>query len=265
MKIERELHKDFKDEQELMRQIDLYNFQIEEIEEAELDEIEDENIDEEYRVMANSEYILENMIQTKNIIDKDLYEISKAISYMGENSSKTNKYDKMLERIRSSYYELEEVGYDLEDEIENISVDKERANQIERRFDIINTLKRKYGNSIKEILAYLEKIKKEAEKLKNFEEYTKELEEKKEELEKLLKKLAEDIHKKRIKAAEEISDKITKQLHDVEMLQSIFKIEVNKKDEFNKYGMDEVDFKIMTNKGSNFGSISKIASRWRNE
>ena len=255
------LENDLNDEMYTKRQIDLLNFQITEIEDAALKPGEDEEIENLFKLYSSSERIITALNLSRELLSDDVLKNLSLVSSELENISLINeKYSKYLQSIKSSFYELEEVNYDIDSEIDNISVDDNELRKIENRLDIINSLKRKYGQSIEEIFNYLNGIKIEYNRLVNFEE-EKELLEKdllkiKDELEILSQKLYE-IRKKHSK---QISSQITKELHDLEMKTAEFHINIIKTDDFNQYGKDYLEFQIMTNKGSGFLAIEKIAS-----
>lgn len=255
------LEKDIKDEMYTKRQLDLLKFQIEEIEEAKLRQGEDEEIENRFKLLNNSEKILDILKLSKETLSDDvLKNLSMLISQLENISSLDEKYSRYLSTIKSAFYELEELNYDIDHDLDDIDVDEKELIRIENRLDKINSLKRKYGKTIEDINDYLNGIKEEYSSLENFEEEKGKLEEELNILESEMEELADKIFNIRLKYAKDISEKITKELHDLEMKTAKFLIDVKKSNEFNKYGKDELKFLIMTNKGSDFLPLEKVAS-----
>lgn len=255
------LDKDLKDEMYTKRQIDLLNFQIDEIEEAKLKTNEDEEIDTQFKLLSSSEKISESLVLSKEILADDVLKgLSQIILQLEGISSLDEKYSNYLASIKSAFYELEEVNYDIDDEVDNVVLDDKEIIRIENRLDKINSLKRKYGKTIDDIKTYLSEIKEEHSRLLNFEEEKVKLEAELAELESEMEILAEQMYSIRKKYSEDISNKVTSELHDLEMKSSKFKVQITKTDEFNQYGKDSIKFLIMTNKGSDYLPLEKIAS-----
>lgn len=171
------------------------------------------------------------------------------------------KYEKVSSNLKSIYYELQEISRDICGYKEDTYFDEEERNYIEERLDLIYSLKRKYGNSIQEILTYKEEIEKEIEHIVNLEEYNIELKNRKQEIEKQMNLLAEQIHKIRKVEAEKLSENINIQLEELEMKNAKINIHVDYIDnEYFKTGKDIVTFYIRTNVGEDEKELSKIAS-----
>lgn len=125
---------------------------------------------------------------------------------------------------------------------EDVCFDEYERNEIEKRLDIIFSLKRKYGNSIEEILKYKENVSKQIYEIENVDEHNEKLRKSLAELEEKMKaqsKLMEEIRKK---YAIVLSEKINKELKDLEMFNSVFEINVETIQEFNLNGLNKVEF-----------------------
>ena len=125
---------------------------------------------------------------------------------------------------------------------------------------MIYSLKLKYGNSVKEILEYKDNIEKEINYINNSEEINKQLKNQINKLTKEMEEYSTKINQIRQKVAQELSEKINKELKDLEMPNARFKVNINKTQTFNKRGMDEVEFYISTNIGEDAKELAKIAS-----
>ena len=139
--------------------------------------------------------------------------------------------------------------------------DEEENNYIEERLDLIYSLKRKYGNTIEEILTYLEETKKEIEHIENLEEYNNKLKKEKNELEEKMNILACKIHETREKYAKDLSNSINIELEELEMKNAKINVHVDYiENEYFRTGKDIVSFYITTNVGEDEKELSKIAS-----
>lgn len=255
------LDKDLKDELYTKRQIELLAFQIEEIEEAQLKEKEDEELEKTFKVLNSSEKIIENLTLSNELLSEDIIKnLSVTIGQIESISSIDDKYQKYLDSLKSAFYDIEEVNYDIKSEIEDISIDSNQIKRIEARLDKINSLKRKYGKTIEDINNYLKNIKEEHKKLINFEERKESFNKELEELETKMEILADKLYKIRKNHAEDISKRVSMELNDLEMKSAKFLVDIKKVDKFNIYGKDNINYLIMTNKGSDYLPLEKIAS-----
>ena len=258
----KELKENFGDEKEKQRRIDLLQYQIKEIEEADLKINEEEELESQRKIIMNSEKISENLNTANNLIEENgIDNISLAIRALEKIESLDSKYEKATNDLKNVYYELQEVSRDISLYKEDTYFDEEERNQVEERLDLIHQLKRKYGNTIGEILQYKDEIKKELDKIENLEEYNMKLRKKKEELEKELNTLAKKIHEIRIASSNKLMYDIDEELKDLEMKNAKINIKVDYvENEFFKEGKDIVKFYITTNIGEDEKELAKIAS-----
>ena len=201
-------------------------------------------------------YEADNLL-SENTIDS----LSMAIRALEKIEDIDKKYEKASNSLKSSYYELQELARDISGYKEEVYFDEEERNNIEERLDIIYSLKRKYGNSIKEILAYNKQIRKEIEHIENLEEYNNKLKVELKKIEKEMNVLGKKISDMRTEYAEKLSKSINQELVDLEMKNAKIKVKVEyKEEEFFKTGKDIVKFYITTNLGEDEKELSKIAS-----
>ena len=259
--INHELKENLGDEKEKQRKLDLLNYQINEIEEANLKINEDEELEEKRKVIMNSEKINGNLEQASNLIEENSIDsISMAIRALEKIENIDEKYENVSTNLKSIYYELQEISRDIVGYKNETYFDKEERNYIEERLDLINNLKRKYGNKIKEILNYKDEIVKEIEHIENLEEYNTKLRKRKEETENEMNKLAEIIHKQREIYAKQLIKNINNEIEDLEMKNAKINIKIDYVEEYLKTGKDIVIFYIATNVGEDEKELSKIAS-----
>lgn len=260
--IKQELKNNYGDEKEKQRKLDLLQYQKNEIEEAKLKQNEEDELEEKRKIMLNSEKIASNLQDADKLISESgIDSISMAIRALEKIENIDEKYEKVSSNLKGIYYELQELSRDVNNFKDDVEFNEEERDYIEERLDLIHSLKRKYGNTIKEILNYKEEIKFEIEHIENLENYTNKLKIKQKEIEEKMKILALEMHEIRKEHAEKLSKNINEELEDLEMKNA--KIDVKVKyveNEYLKTGKDLVTFYITTNKGEDEKELSKIAS-----
>ncbi len=260
--IKQELKVNFGDEKERQRKLDLLQYQIKEIEEAKLKINEEESLEEKRKIMLNSEKISENLQQADSLISENgIDSISMAIRALEKIENMDCKYEKASNELKSIYYELQELARDVNSYKNDTQFDEEERDFVEERLQLINSLKRKYGNTIEEILKYKEDVKEEVQHIENLEEYNENLRKEQNKIEEQMKLLADNMHKIRTENAKILSEKINKELQELEMKNAQINVKVMYlNNEYLKTGKDNVIFYIATNKGEEEKELSKIAS-----
>ena len=261
--IKLKLKENYGDDKEKQRKLDLLKYQVNEIEEANLKVNEEEELDAIRTRMLNSEKISEGLNEaTLEIGENAIDSISKAVRALEKIENLDANYEEKLNSLKSIYYDLQELSRDVTSLKEEVEFDEEERQKVETRLDLIFSLKRKYGNTIQEILAYKTQIQEEIQKIENLEEYTNSLKQKLQELETKMQILCEKMSSTRKENAQILSHKISEELQDLEMKNASFEIQItfNKENEFHKNGLDKVEFFIKTNAGEDFKPLIKIAS-----
>ena len=259
--VKKELKENFGDDKERQRKLDLLQYQVNEIEEAGLKEKEEEELEEKRKMFLNSEKISENLTNADGLIGENAIDsISMAIRALEKIENIDKKYEDTNSNLKSIYYELQELSRDINSYKEDIYFDEEERNFVEERLNLISLLKRKYGNTINEILNYKDEVLEEIDRIQNLEEYTNKLNIRKKELENKMDILAEELHNKRKEYATILSENINKELVELEMKNAKINIHVEKQEEYLKTGKDNVLFYIRTNIGEKEKELSKIAS-----
>lgn len=257
-----ELKKNYGDEKEKQRRLDLLKYQVNEIEVANLKENEDEELEETRKVMLNTEKISENLNGADEQITNSAIEaINVAIKCIEKIEDIDTEYAKTLGMLKETYYNLEEISRDIMDYKEMVYFDEDKRNEVEARLDIIYSLKRKYGNNIAEILEYKEDINSQIFEIENAEEYNKKLREEILVLEKQMNELCSKMHEIRAKNANVLETKINKELADLEMKNAKFKVNIDyNENNYTMNGLDKIEFYISTNLDDVFKPLNKIAS-----
>lgn len=257
------LKENYGDDQEKERKLDLLNYQLNEIKNANLKIGEDIRLKEQHDLMKNSEKLQENLQEIdSNLSNGAIESISNSIRCLEKISNYGEQYENKLNELKSIYYEIQELSRDVSNMKEEICFDESERDDIEKRLDEIFSLKRKYGNSIEEMLEYKNKIEKEIFDIENLDEINNKLKKEKNIIKMQMIEICENMDVKRKKYAEILSNKINEELKDLEMNNAKLRVNVEKleEDKFNINGLDKVEFMICTNKGEEEKELSKIAS-----
>lgn len=262
-KLKLELNRNYGDDKEKQRKLDLLRYQEKEILDAKLKENEEEDLENKRKIIMSSEKIQENLNQvdiqlSENTIDS----INIAIRSLEKIEDLDEKYKNISEDLKSIYYDLKEMSIDVNNLKNENEFDEENRNEIENRLDLIYSLKRKYGNNILEILKYREKVSKEIFDIENLEEYTNKLKQEIQKLKLEMLELSNKLHKIRVEVSKKLNTNINYELVDLEMKNSKFIVDIkfNENEEFNENGLDKVEFLISTNIGEDYKELTKIAS-----
>lgn len=259
--IKNKLKNNYGDETEKTRRLDLLRYQYNEIDVANLKIGEDLELEEKHNIMMNSEKLKENLEEIDENINSNAIEyISNSIRCLEKIEDYGEIYKSKLAELKSIYYELQETARDLSSLKDEVNFDEYERDEVERRLDIIFSLKRKYGNSIEEILEYKDKLAEEIEQIENVEEINKKLRTEQKEIESKMNNLCNLMNEKREKYGIILSEKINNELKDLEMPNACFSIKIEKEASFNINGNDKVEFAISTNIGEESKELIKIAS-----
>ena len=261
--IKKELKENYGDEKEKQRKLDLLKYQLNEIEQANLKENEEDELNNERKKIMNSEKIYTCLTEVDSNLSESVIDgINLSIRALEKIEDIDDEYKNKLTDLKNIYYDVQELTRDISDLNSDVSFDESKRNEIEERLDCIYDLKRKYGNSISEIIEYKEQIEKDIYTIENLEEHNNKL---KKELEDLTTKMSEKcsgLNKMRSKYSKVLNEKINKELKDLEMKNASFCVDI-KYDEsgnFNQNGLDDIEFLISTNVGDEAKPLIKIAS-----
>ena len=262
LEIKRELKANYGDEKERERKLDLLRYQVNEIEEANLKEDEEEKLEEKRKIMINSEKISKNLNEADIAIgENSIDSLNTAIRALEKIENIDNVYEKISSNLKNIYYELQEISRDISSYKDDVYFDEEERNEIEERLDLIYSLKRKYGNDIKEIIDYKNEIQEEIEHIENLDEYNNKLKKELKQIKIEMIDLAQKMNKLRNKYGKNLSNSINDVLEELEMKNAKINIHVDyNEEEFFENGKDEVEFYIRTNLGEDEKPLSKIAS-----
>ena len=252
------------DEESRRREISFLEFEVNEIEEAQLKPGEDEELEEEYRKMANAEKITSGLGEVYHLMDSDAEcvrdQIGRSVKIMGDLMSEDKRIETFYQALSDIESLCNDVTRDLADYMEDLTFREDEFEAVEKRLDFMNRLKLKYGKTIPDILNHKEEAEQKLEFYRNFDEEKAEtealLEKQKEELNKMCDVLTE----KRHEAAAALQENIVKALRDLNFLEVRFDVEFKKNEGFSANGNDSIQFLISTNPGENLQPLSKVAS-----
>ncbi|MBU5437560.1 DNA repair protein RecN [Tissierella sp. MSJ-40] len=249
------------------REIDLLRYQLEEIDNANLTNEDEEEIDNEYRKLSNIKEISFGISEIIEVINNSDYENKSIMDLINRNISiihNLKRYDEylisfgnVLENIR---YELQDLNKDLRHYLDNINVDDERLDYLYERLNTVNKLKKKYGNTIAEILEYRESIYCRLEELLNNEKEIEIVNKNIEGLEKVLTDLSFNLSNKRKYISQILEERVTEELKILNMEKVFFKVNFEKNQYFSENGFDKIEFLISTNPGEELKPLSRIVS-----
>lgn len=245
-----------------MQMLDLYRFQIEEIGSANLNPGEDESLDDERRKLSHAEKLSDAVSEAYDLLygSKGLASLSKALSRL-QDIQKVDpaKLDPLVEQLQSAYYAAEDAAFQLRDYRENIEFNPQRLAQIEQRLDLLHGLKRKYGETVEEVLAYQARIAEETERLDNREERLNELAAEEARLLEDLNASAAKLTEIRQQAGQVLAQAIVKELDELHMSRSVFEVKLEQ-GTLTAQGADSAEFLLSTNPGEPPKPLAKIAS-----
>lgn len=254
------------DEQEKMQRIDLLEYQVTEIKKASLEKGEEDDLREQRDIYTNAEQITKSVNEAyMNLYEGDEIQsaydgISIAVNEISQISDLNPQLKSIYDTLNEIMYSLEDTAHEIKEFGETVEFDEQTLNEIEERLDLISRLKRKYGNSIEEILAYLKKAESELNDIKLSDERTNELKEELKNITKELKEKGNVLTQRRENAAKVLEENIEKSLHELNMEKSKFKVNIENDGTFYDNGMDKVEFLISTNPGEPLKPLVKIAS-----
>lgn len=253
------------DETEKARRMDLLQYQIAEIQEAELDPGEDEELENQRRLLQNSVTVVQALSGSLAVLDgsDDMPGLMDQFRELSDNMQDAAKYMEDAvetgERLSDLYYEMEGLSGDIRRLLDNFDCDASRLDEIEERLDLIYNLKKKYGAGIPEILEFCEKAQAELERIETSGERAAFLEKETVRLQKEAQKKAGILTKARQKAADAFVKAVSTELTFLDMPSVRLSVHMEPK-ELGTDGGDEVELMIAANVGEAEKSLSKIAS-----
>ena len=244
--------------------LDMYEYQINEIEEAKFVDGEEETL-KEFRIkVLNQEKILDSLKRASSLFGETglTFLVKKLERELDEITKYLPEKKELSERVSSIKYELEDIEAEIGKTNDGIYFDEYQAAENEKRIDLLSSLKKKYGASILEINSYLDNIKQEYEKLQNSAEIIEKLERERENLTKLLIEKAKELSDTRKNLALKFTTLVKNELAELSMKSCSFEIDFQLLNENNcdETGFDKICFLFSANSGQPVKPLSKVAS-----
>ena len=241
---------------------ELLAFQIGEIEKCDLQPGEDEEIKAKLEMMSSAEKIVEvTSLADKNLSSSN-YSVLNLMSEVIDALASLSKIDILSEnydRLTSLRYDIEDIADSLTKFSRSVSFDEIEFNRLDSRLDQIKLLKKKYGGTVEEVLSYCDKLKQRLEELEASQENIERLQKELSKQEKSLYEIATKLTNKRKEVALLIEQRVCKELFDLGMKNTIFKVKFEEK-KISPDGKDEVVFVFSANKGQELKNLSQTAS-----
>lgn len=252
------------DESQRKKETDFLQFEIGEIEEANLRTGEDEELEQQYRKLSHARKIAEQAGEAYELAAGREGSASDLISAALQRLLSVSQYDSELESLSGQLGELESLANDFSRELsgylDSLTFDEYEFSQLEERLDTLNRLKAKYGKTIAEILAYKEEKEKRLQELQDYDVYLAQLEKDYKKSEKELLENAEKMSGIRKKYGKQLSERIRKELIDLNFLDTNFEISLEQTASPGANGFDEACFLISMNPGSPMRPLAEVAS-----
>jgi DNA repair protein RecN (Recombination protein N) len=264
------------DEKEKNRKIEYLSFALREIESAKLNIGEEEILKSESTILANAEKLFQEIKTAASLVKGD-NGILTSLKRVEQSLAAISKYDDnisgILEAVKESLYSLEDVSIFLRDYEKNIDFSPERINEVEGRLSLIANMKKKYGDTIDEILDFAEKSKRELEAISSSDEEIEKLKREHSMVVRETKEAALALSERRKIAAKELEERVIGELRELGMAGTVFRVSIqreispegeieseNKKYMLYPYGLDKIEFLFSANEGEDLRQLRRVAS-----
>jgi DNA repair protein RecN (Recombination protein N) len=260
-----ELEAQTKDDASRAKEQSLAEFELKEIEDAELKAGEDESLEQQYRLMVNGRKIAENLSESYQMTGSDMEDsagnrISRALRALGS----ITMYDDRLVVLEGQLAEIENLlsdyNKDVSEYMAQCDFDREDFERVEGRLNTINRLKGKYGNTVEEIQKYADERRRYLDRLNDYDSYMAELNVKYEQTKGRLEKACEKLSEIRTKNASTLQKLLKEAMQGLNFATVEFEIAVRPRQNITAAGYDDVEFMISTNAGEPLMPLSQVAS-----
>ena len=264
-KLRREIDKMIMDEGEKLRRMETLRYQIAEIEKAELEAGEDEVLEERRKILQNAEKLSNGMDTAVECLyggdesDGAAGLLAQAEYALARLAKFSDNFAAMHDRIADLMYQVQDAAEEVRDARDDLSYSADELEQIESRLDVIHKLRRKYGVTCEDILAYLDKAKKELDDIEFADDHLERLKKKLKKAEKEAWDAAKQLRKNRQETSATMAERILKELAQLDMPRVQFACQFAETD-LMANGADTVAFYMSANAGEALKPMSKVAS-----
>lgn len=265
VKVKRELDAMITDEAEKQRKIDLLSYQVHEIEDAGLAVGEEQTLENRRKVLANASTIRDRIAQSYALLSGD-DEAAGAVDLLREASNAIDSAAQLDEALSAAagqlldlYYSAKDVAADLIDRLDSYDTNDAELDEIEQRLDLLYKLKRKYGDTVEDVIAFGQKAREELERIQFSQERHDQLQAEKLRLYTIAREKAELLTQTRLKAFEDLNTRISDTLDFLNMPGVRMTLR-HTRGPLASHGQDSIEFYISTNPGEAPKPLAKIAS-----
>lgn len=265
VRIKRELDAMITDEAEKQRRIDLLSYQVQEIEDAGLTAGEEQTLESRRKILANASAIRDKIAQSYALLSGD-DEASGAVDLLGEASNAVDAAAQLDDALAGAssqlldlYYNAKDVAADLIGRLDSYDTNDAELDEIEQRLDLIYKLKRKYGDTVEDVIAFGQNAREELERIQSSQKRHDHLQAEKLRLYALAREKAEALTQTRLRAFEELNKRISGTLDFLNMPGVRMTLR-HTRGPLASHGQDSIEFYISTNPGEAPKPLAKIAS-----
>lgn len=251
-------------EKENARKLDFLKFESDEIEKACLSVGEDAVLEEKVLVLQNSEKIYDNLSKSFAALSEESPSILDGLNFALKSIEEISSFSKDITDLSSefndAYYKIEDISRTIRTLRDSTVFSPSELDEALARLDLIDNLKKKYGDSIEDILDYYEKIQNQLSLIENYDDEKIKLMRQLKDLKQKLAEACHDLTSARCSNALELEKAIQNELHDLNFKDSVVKLAIEPLDEPTENGADNVEILITTNKGEPLKPLYKIVS-----
>lgn len=254
-------------QEEVSREKELINYQLDDIEQIDLLNIDEEKIDQEYKKLNSITELRESIESSEELIssfDYDKASISSLLANLSSNLSDFSEIDKSIEEVNDKIYTVIDLVNEIYSELDNykdkLDQNPERLYELEMINQKLFDLKRKYGNEIEDIIEYYDEISLRLKELEKISDLKKNIDKDIKNINKNLEEKSLELSKIRKEKSKNLEKEIKSEIQSLNIINGDFKVLFKNKNKIDSNGVDDIDFLIKTNKGEDLKSLSKTAS-----
>lgn len=250
-------------QQQRAQQLDMLQFQVQEIQTAALQVNEEEKLIDEQKKLANFERIHSSLQKAYTYLAQNntgiVEQVSDVLKAMQNISEYEDEYAQIAQEIESAYYDLQDSQERISQQLELQDYNPTRLDEIEQRLQLIHDLEKKYGNTVAEVIVFGEKAQQQLQQLQQEQQDPQQLQEKLHHQTQLLQKAAQRLSQNRHQTAKHLTQSIEKQLKSMYMEKTTFEVRLTPQD-YTEQGNEAIEFYLRTNPGEQLKPLAKVAS-----
>nr|MDD6335012.1 DNA repair protein RecN [bacterium] len=263
----RALQADFGTEADRERRLDMLRYQIQEITSAHLEEGEEERLLARRRVLQHAEKVQQALVDAYGALYEGgegqaaaLDSLRASCALMEGIAPLDERFEALAGRLNDCFYQLEDVCLQLREEKNAFAFEPGELESLEERLEVLRGLKRKYGPTIAEVCAYVQKAMEERDRLENSAQLIEQLTRKRDALEKSMQQQAEKLSLLRREGAKVLEKRVMEELAQLGLGRATFSITFGQAQQMRENGMDEVRFMMSANPGEALKPLARVAS-----